>query len=364
MINVEQILLDAPTPIAWIDSKMKFINANKAFLQTLNLKTERDLKGKDFSVYFESMEILSLVERFIKFDDESIEYDQKIVVGRKIRNFKITLKKIYTPSLLIALYADDQSSLIEKQQEIDALKASTISSSRMAILGEMTSGLAHEINNPLTVINGLVDQLIRALPEDARQPKGENSKIIKIKQMTDRVQKIVKGIKSHARDGGDDPFHSNLVKDLVSDSLELCADNLKTHEIKLIIDDIDPNITLDCRGTQISQVLLNLISNAKDAIKNQEADRWIKVSARDTGGFIEFALTDSGKGISPEIREKILQPFFTTKAVGEGTGLGLSITKNIIESHSGIFQIAEDTQNTTFIFSIPKGLSVNVPTEV
>jgi signal transduction histidine kinase len=75
-------------------------------------------------------------------------------------------------------------------------------------------------------------------------------------------------------------------------------------------------------------------------------------------------MSDSGNGIPSDIREKILQPFFTTKAVGEGTGLGLSITKNIIESHCGIFCIDENTKNTTFVFSIPKGLSTQMPTEV
>lgn len=364
MINIEQILLAAPSPLAWIDSKMNFVSANSKFIEILNLKSANDLAGKAFSAFFESIEILSLVERFINDEDESIGYNQNILIGRKIHNFKITLKKIHAPSLLIVLYADDQTSLVEKQQELDALKTATISASRMAILGEMTSGIAHEINNPLTVISGLADQIVRSISEEALEPRDVNTKISKIKQMTERVQKIVKGIKSHARDGGADPFHSNLVRDLINESLSLCVDNLKAHDIKIILDDVDPGIVLDCRGTQISQVILNLISNAKDAIKNQAEDRWIKVSARDTGNFIEFSLTDSGNGISPEIREKILQPFFTTKAVGEGTGLGLTITKNIIESHCGIFQIAEGTQNTTFVFSIPKGLATQAPTEV
>ena len=294
-----------------------------------------------------------------------LSFDQDLLIGRKIHNYKITLKKIYTPTLIIiAIYANDQSVLHEKQQEIEALKSASVAAARMAIVGEMTAGIAHEINNPLAVISGLTEQIMRNLPVEVQAEYGVDTKIIKIKQMTDRVHKIVKGLKTQARDGVADPFESNLVKDLINDSIALCTDNLKNLNIKLICDDIDPDIQLDCRGTQITQVILNLISNAKDAIKQQDEDRWIKVSARDTGNFIEFSLTDSGNGISPEIREKILQPFFTTKAVGEGTGLGLSITKNIIEAHCGIFHIAENTPNTTFVFSIPKGLSIQAPTEV
>jgi C4-dicarboxylate-specific signal transduction histidine kinase len=364
MLNLEDILLDAPTPIAWIDAKMDFIGANNKFIQILNLKSSKNLKGKSFSEFFESMEKISFVERFIKFDEHNITYDQDILIGRKIYNYKITLKKFYSPNLIIAMYAEDQTILNEKQQELDVLKSSTIAAARMAVIGEMTSGIAHEINNPLSVISGLADQIIRNIPEEEQKKHGVNTKIIKIKQMTERVHKIVKGLKTQARDGDADPFESNFVKELINDSISLCTDNLKSLDINLICDDIDPRIKLDCRGTQISQVILNLISNARDAVKHQAKDRWIKVSAKDTGNFIQFTMSDSGNGIPSDIREKILQPFFTTKAVGEGTGLGLSITKNIIESHCGIFCIDENTKNTTFVFSIPKGLSTQMPTEV
>jgi C4-dicarboxylate-specific signal transduction histidine kinase len=364
MINLEDILLDAPTPIAWIDAKMNFIGANNMFIQILNLKTSKSLKGRAFSDLFESMEKLSLVERFIKFDEQNLSYDQNILVGRKIHNFKITLKKFLNPNLIIAMYAEDQTILNEKQQELDVLKSSSMAAARMAVIGEMTSGIAHEINNPLAVISGLADQIIRNIPEDEQEKHGVNTKIIKIKQMTERVHKIVKGLKTQSRDGNSDPFETNFVKELINDSIAICTDNLKSLNINLICDDIDPRIKLDCRGTQISQVILNLISNSRDAVKHQSKDRWIRVSAKDTGNFIQFTMSDSGTGIPAEIREKMLQPFFTTKAAGEGTGLGLSITKNIIESHCGIFCIDENVKNTTFVFSIPKGLSTQMPTEV
>jgi C4-dicarboxylate-specific signal transduction histidine kinase len=364
MENIDEILFDAPTPIAWLDMKMNFINANKKFLELLNLKPATKLKGKTFADYFLDFEILSQMDRFIKSEDSKLELQQNILIDRKILHYNFIVKKIFTPTMVIAIYAEDKTALVESTQQLENLQASTISSSRMAVLGEMASGIAHEINNPLSVIAGLTDHLIRTLEIDSI-PKIEMApKLFKIKQTTERICKIVKGLKSQARDGSLDPFQSNTVRDLVNDSLALCVDTLKFHEINLIIEDIDPAIELECRGTQISQVILNLVSNAKDAIKDQNAKRWIKVGARDIGNFIEFSLTDSGSGISPDIRQKILQPFFTTKPVGEGTGLGLSITKNIIDSHSGILQIAEDAANTTFIFSIPKRLSTLLPIEV
>lgn len=361
----DQIYLLAPTPMACIDTNMTFKNSNEKFLQILNLKSNTEIVGKSFADFFESIETISLIDKFIQSTDESMEYNQNILIERKIHQFSFILKKINFSQTIIAIYAEDKTDTIEKAQQLESLRVSSIASARMAVLGEMTSGIAHGINNPLTIIGGLLDQVIRSVGTELIEKKDEILfKLNKIKNTTSRVHKIVTGLKSHARDGGNDPFQSNLVKNLINDSLELCLDNLATHDIEIIIDDIDPSITLDCRGTQISQVLLNLISNAKDAIKTQEDKRWIKIGACDIGNFIEFTLTDSGLGISNEIREKILQPFFTTKAVGEGTGLGLSITKNIIDSHCGILTIAEDTPNTTFIFTIPKGLSIQVPIEV
>ncbi len=365
MKHKDLILLESPIPMACIDAKMHFINANNKFVKILNLESATQIHGKAFSCYFESLEILSLVERFIKSEQITTEYHQTILVDRKIKLYKFNLKKMYVPEIVIAIYAEDHTMLLEITQELEALKAASISASRMAILGEMAAGIAHEINNPLVIIAGLSDQILRATITPGESTQEEIiRKLGKIKTTTMRIGKIVKGLKSYARDGSGDPFQSNLVKDLINDSLALCTDQLRTHEINLIVEDIDPNIELDCRGSQISQVILNLIGNAKDAIKDHTDEKWIRIGAKDVGDAIEFHLVDSGKGIAPEIREKILQPFFTTKAVGEGTGLGLTIIQNIIVSHHGKLSIDPNSINTTFIFSIPKGLSNHFPTSV
>jgi C4-dicarboxylate-specific signal transduction histidine kinase len=186
------------------------------------------------------------------------------------------------------------------------------------------------------------------------------NKLQRIKLTTIRIEKIIKGLKAHAREGKDDPYQMNIVRDLIHDSLAYCIDNLKLHNINLIIEDIPADIHLECRAIQISQVFVNLISNARDAIKNHSEEKWIKIAVEEKDNVVEFSLTDSGKGIPPEIRQKILEPFYTTKQNGEGTGLGLSISKNIIESHSGVLQIAENTENTKIIFSIPKRVPLQV----
>lgn len=362
-MNYQDVLLfEAPIPIACVDMELNFIGANDRFLQLFNVRDGLNLKGRSLFHFIESLEILSKISEFIKGDYRIFELEHKLLVKRHLKHVRFQFKKISAPLELVAIYVEDLTVVYEKNQEVDALRASSFGASRMAILGEMASGIAHEINNPLQVISGVVAQTQRIISKKSETTVSldeVSSKLIKIKSTTQKIEKIVRGLKAYARDSSGDPFQSNLVVNLINDSLELCSDKLKHHEINLIIDEIDPSIQLDCRGSQISQVLLNLISNAKDAIKDQKnADKWIKVSAKDTGSEVEFILTDSGKGISPEVSEKILQPFFTTKANGEGTGLGLTISKKIIESHSGKLTIDKDRPNTTFVFTIPKGLGI------
>ena len=98
---------------------------------------------------------------------------------------------------------------------------------------------------------------------------------------------------------------------------------------------------------------MNLINNAKDAILPLE-ERWIKVEVLDRGGWVDVAVTDSGKGVSKELLEKIMLPFFTTKPMGKGSGLGLSVSRAILENHGGSLRIDANSPNTRFIVSLPK----------
>jgi C4-dicarboxylate-specific signal transduction histidine kinase len=110
---------------------------------------------------------------------------------------------------------------------------------------------------------------------------------------------------------------------------------------------------LECRQVEISQVLLNLLSNAFDAVVDC-SDRWVDLKFMDHSNEVEIRIMDSGRPIPSEIRQKMFQPFFTTKIIGKGTGLGLSISKGIIEGHQGTVKLAEGGENTEFVIRLPK----------
>jgi signal transduction histidine kinase len=119
---------------------------------------------------------------------------------------------------------------------------------------------------------------------------------------------------------------------------------------------MEKSLRIDCRPTEISQVLLNLLNNAVDAVQPL-AEKWVELQVRSAGKDVEISVMDSGKGIPEKIRDKVGQPFFTTKVVGHGTGLGLSISRGIVEAHGGHLNLDTQCEHTRFVVTLPKAVA-------
>jgi signal transduction histidine kinase len=228
-------------------------------------------------------------------------------------------------------------------------------SSKMATLGEMASGIAHEINNPLAIIK-TASQLITASIErhDFNEEKLVRN-MDKINQTTDRISKIIKGLKFFSGTIQDDQFKNELIFNIIEDTISLCSEKFKINNIDLILK-FSPNINsilVECRAVDISQVLLNLLNNAYDAIELFDK-KWVEVEIKNHNDSIIITVMDCGNGIKKEDLSKILTPFYTTKKAGKGTGLGLSISQRIVESHKGKMRVDHECKNTKFIIEIPK----------
>lgn len=263
------------------------------------------------------------------------------------------------PSRLIGVALD-----ITQQKESEDLIArqqmKMLSTSKLSTLGEMAGGIAHEINNPLAIIQGRATQLLDAA-KNGTMTAGMVAKMAEsIFATSDRIAKIIRAMRSFARDVDHDPFASAGVGQILEDTFELCRERFRIHGIQLTVDEVPADLQIECRSVQIGQVLLNLLSNAHDAAEPQ-SDPWVRVEVKDAGEGIEISVTDSGCGIPRGLAEKIFQPFFTTKAVGKGTGLGLSLSSSIIHEHSGRLWIDEGCANTRFSIWLPKRQAASAP---
>ena len=180
-----------------------------------------------------------------------------------------------------------------------------------------------------------------------------------IEKTVERIARIVRGLKSYARDSSQDPFVETNVSKLIGEILDLCSERMKNHKIKFTVDPIPPDLIFECRPSQIEQVLMNLLNNAHDAIEDK-SEKWIRLSVSTVGKHVQVRVMDCGEGIPRPVQERIFNPFFTTKELGKGTGLGLSIAKGIAESHFGRLYVDNTCPNTCFVVEVPGKQSVSV----
>ena len=241
----------------------------------------------------------------------------------------------------------------KSQAELAESRAKSLAAAKMASLGEMASGVAHEINNPLSVIQMNAQHILKRLRSDHPEIPDMEQRLERILKTTQRIEKTIKGLRSFARDGEKDPFDIVPLRSIIDDTLELCAARLKSHGIDLRISNQLPDIEIEARPIQLSQVLLNLLNNSHDAIL-ELPEKWIELQIFRQEDMIRIQVTDSGSGIPMIIQEKLMTPFFTTKDVGKGTGLGLSISKGLIESHGGHVEYDLRSRHTSFNIEISK----------
>lgn len=232
----------------------------------------------------------------------------------------------------------------------------SIHSAKTSALGEMAGSIAHEVSNPLMVIMANA-QLLERHVEKASEIDREKVKtsLTKIIGTVERIVRIMKGLSTMTRDSSQDPPTDTTVKAILDNTLDFCREKFKNRNIELRLAEV-PDIHLTCREVQISQVLLNLLNNALDAVKGQDG-AFISIEIFDLDSAVKMQITDSGSGIPTELADKIMKPFFTTKPKGKGTGIGLSISKSIIENHKGKLYLDRNCRNTRFIIELPKTVS-------
>jgi two-component system NtrC family sensor kinase len=258
-------------------------------------------------------------------------------------------KKIFdiarTPLLDHALRAYGTIIVFEDITDKIQLQQQLLTSEKLASIGLLSAGVAHEINTPLTGISSYIQMLQKRLTDT------HYAQILgKVEAQTDRVARIIKNLLAFARSPSEASFQRVDLKQSLEEILSLIDYKLKNMNIRLALD-LQPVPPIYAQGERLQQVFINIILNALDAMPGG-GELGIRLALEDGAEIIR--ISDTGTGIKPEHRSRIFDPFFTTKGVGKGTGLGLSISYAIVKEHDGRIDVqSEIGRGSTFTITLP-----------
>ncbi|OGX81203.1 hypothetical protein BEN48_06250 [Hymenobacter glacialis] len=263
--------------------------------------------------------------------------------------------------------------------DLRAAQAQLVQSEKMASLGELTAGIAHEIQNPLNFVNNFADvslEMLSELREEQARPQREPGleaellddiaqNLQKIHHHGQRAASIVKGMLEHSRTSTGERLPTN-VNHLAEEYLRLAYQGLRAKDKSFnatLVTDFELALPeVEAIAPDLGRVLLNLFSNAFYAVRQRQLTEergyipTVSLSTRLAEGLVEIRVRDNGLGIPEAVQQKIFQPFFTTKPSGEGTGLGLSLSYDIVtQGHSGTLTVDSEPGNTEFLIGLPVG---------
>jgi signal transduction histidine kinase len=347
----EQIFIAIQDPVLLVSNDNTIIDANPATCATAK-KKRHEVIGRN---------VCDILQH--AHGDKNQNPLEPFIGSKKTRIFEAELQGLHgrymiTISPLLGSDGKTNATLLIARNltEEEVLRAETMRAAQLAAIGELASGVAHEINNP---INGIINyaQIILDEPDDPDSQDNLKNIISEGK----RIASIVSNLLDFAR-RREEVFASAYIKKIVSNSLQLVAHLLEKDGITCSINIADSLPPLFCNEQQLQQVFLNLISNARYALnkrypqpcQNKQLHIFGDLFNQNKTPSIRLMFTDHGVGISAEIQEKIFDPFFSTKPKGEGTGLGLSISHGLIRDHGGTLRVQSKLGEwTQFTIELP-----------
>jgi signal transduction histidine kinase/CheY-like chemotaxis protein len=279
-----------------------------------------------------------------RYDIEAMRADGSIFPA------EVSVAEVPVPEgRLFAAYLRDLTAERKAEAEIQRQREALQQSEKMAAFGSLLAGVAHELNNPLSVVIGNALLL-------AEETEGSElaDRALRVQTAAERCGRIVRSFLAMARQRQSEMRYTT-VHALAEAALELLAYPMRTSGVTLEQDIATDLPALTCDPDQIVQVLTNLLTNARQALEEQPQPRRVRLTARRDGEWAQIEVADNGPGIPDGIRSRVFDPFFTTKPVGTGTGVGLAVSHGIVDGHGGSLSLAESKngEGARFVIRLP-----------
>jgi C4-dicarboxylate-specific signal transduction histidine kinase len=256
---------------------------------------------------------------------------------------------------MIHIMGDLRDTTVEvqsREQELRDKQEQLVQAGKLATLGELTTGVAHELNNPLNNIGLFIGNVVDLIQLGAPDKEPITRDLQRAMDQVNKAAQIISHLRTFGRAApvSREPVWVNRV---IESAISLMQEQLRLRDITVQLDLSSRDPVVIGNAIQLEQAMLNLLTNARDAL-TEESRKIICVGSDLEDGMVKLTVEDSGPGISPDIEQRVFDPFFTTKDVGSGTGLGLSITYGIIQDHGGTIRIDNHPgSGITFIIRLP-----------
>jgi C4-dicarboxylate-specific signal transduction histidine kinase len=238
-----------------------------------------------------------------------------------------------------------------REHELRDKQEQLVQAGKLATLGELTTGVAHELNNPLNNIGLYIGNIIDRVHLGELDTERVLSDLEKAMEQVRKATEIISHLRTFGR-AAPVTLEAVDVDDVIERALSLMQEQLRLRAIEVELDLYPQELLVLGNPIQLEQIFINLLTNARDALEDAPR-RVIRIASSHQGDRIRIGFADTGPGIAPAIAQRIFDPFFTTKEVGAGTGLGLSITYSIVKEHGGEISLIESGEGATFQVELP-----------
>lgn len=276
-------------------------------------------------------------------------------IGLTVAVFLLNFQSILTPMManefsLQSRMQDLENEVNDRVQQLTQVKRQLWDANKFASIGRMAGGIAHEINNPLSIISMCTENLLDQAERKSLDPVKTIKDTKLINDALNRISTVTSNLRKVARDHREIEKKEYRFIEIINETLSFSKDRLAQHSVNLEFIPLANNPYVVCNPVEISQVLLNLLNNAIDAVENEPVKE-IRIAIEQKNKNLLLIVEDSGK-MNPAILPQIMDPFFTTKPFGQATGLGLSISKSIIEAHGGNISVDLSSGKTRFTIEL------------
>jgi PAS domain S-box-containing protein len=349
-VNIfEGIFENFPDMIHSVDAAGKIVATNRKATDLLGYTKEELIGMSVFDIYPKSIsEAVRIGFEELKRDGVKERIESKLLAkDGTIIDVEIRSLSVYdSEGNFVKTFT-----VIRDMRELNQLKLQLIQQSKLAAIGELATGIVHDIRNPLSVIVAYNNDVLPKVIASGDLKKMQTIQI-KMEKAAARIAKICDHLRAFGRNEVESPESVN-VSSFVDDCLLMVGPRIQAAGARLINRVQGSSLTAVFRVAQLEQVLINLLANAADAVEKQVIKE-IEISAEIEGEMLVLRVTDSGPGIDPRIHEQIFESFFTTKDRNKGTGLGLSICRGIVSNNQGSLTFASEVgEGATFILKLP-----------